>query len=224
MAAAETEVELGGEALAAAQAASDEALHRLGMLGLDPAHHTHEISVNAPISGKVLEVLVAPGEVRNDTTAPLMTIADLSSVWVTSQVSENSIRLVTIDEAVDIELLAYPGERFRGRVRRVADTVDPETRTVKVQAELDNRQGRLRPEMFARIRHGHGTRQLPCVPANAVVHGGGATWVVREKDDGGFERVRVVTGEGSGGLVPILEGLKTGDRVVVEGAALMRQR
>lgn len=68
VAAAETEVELGGEALAAAQAASDEALHRLGMLGLDPAHHTHEISVNAPISGKVLEVLVASA--RCATTPP----------------------------------------------------------------------------------------------------------------------------------------------------------
>ncbi|MCX6629796.1 MAG: efflux RND transporter periplasmic adaptor subunit, partial [Candidatus Solibacter sp.] len=217
---AEAEVELNKATLSAAQAGAEATLHRLEMLGLDPAHHTHEISINAPIAGKVLDVSVAPGELRNDTNLALMTIADLSSVWVTSQVNENSIRLVRIDELLTIELQAYPGEKFSGRVRRIADTVDPETRTVKVQAELENRGGRLRPEMFARIRHSHGVRQLACVPATAVVHGDGAAWVMVERAGGRLEQTRVDTGEAINGVIPVLAGVKQGERVVVDSDKL----
>jgi cobalt-zinc-cadmium efflux system membrane fusion protein len=78
-----------------------------------------------------LEIAVAPGEYRNDTNASLMTIADLKTVWITSNVPESRIRLIQVGERVDIELAAYPGEVFRGQVKRIADTVDPETRTIK---------------------------------------------------------------------------------------------
>ena len=220
----EADVELARAALTQVRATTEEALHRLGTLGLDPAHHTYEVSVNAPIRGKILEISLGPGELRNDTSQPLMTIADLSSVWITSEVPESSIRLVRIDEPVKIELVAYPGEKFSGRVRRIADTVAPDTRTIKVQAELDNASGRLRPEMFGRIRHSHGTRRLACVPASAVVHGQGAAWVLLENAPGRFERVRVKPGDAGNGVIPILEGLKEGDRVVVDGAVLLRER
>ncbi len=221
---AEAEVDLSRAAMSQAKVAAEESLHRLRMLGLDPARPTHEISVNAPIAGKVLDVSVAPGELRNDVNQPLMTIADLSTVWVTSQVPESSIRLVRINELLEIELLAYPNEKFRGRVRRIADTVDPETRTIKVQAELENGAGRLRPEMFARIRHSHGVHRVPCVPASAVLHGDGAAWVMVERDAGNFEKRRIETGEATNGSIPIIRGLNTGEHVVVDGAALLRDR
>jgi membrane fusion protein, heavy metal efflux system len=221
---AETDLELARSALMQSKVTAEEAMHRLTMLGLDPARHSHDITVNAPISGKVLEVSVAPGELRNDTNQPLMTIADLRSVWVTSQVPESSIRLVQIDEPLVIELVAYPGEKFQGRVRRIADTVDPETRTVKVQAELSNAGGRLRPEMFARIRHSHGVRRLPCVPVGAIVHRDGAVWVMVERSPGKLERTRITPGEAVDGIVPVLDGLRQGEHVLVDGAALLRER
>ena len=84
----------------------------------------------------MLDLSVVPGEFRNDTNAPLMTIADLSTVWVTSQVPESYIRFVQVGERVEVSLVAYPGEVFDGRVARVADVVDPQTRTIKVHAEL----------------------------------------------------------------------------------------
>ena len=67
-----------------------------------------------------------------------MTIADLSTVWVSSQVPETYIRFIQPREKVEIQLVAYPDDTFEGRVRQIADTVDPQTRTVKVHAELDN--------------------------------------------------------------------------------------
>jgi len=217
--------------LTQAQASVDEAAaelqsarYRIEGLGLKPESPTREVAVRAPISGKVLEISVAPGEYRNDTNAPLMTIVDLSTVWITSEVPENALRLITTGERIQIELAAYPDEVFEGRVRRIADTLDPQTRTVKVQAELDNRAGRLRPEMFGRIRHSHGTRSVVAVPETAVLEGSGSRTVLVERGPGRFASVPVKTGEVRKGVVPVLEGLKAGDRVVVDGAILLRSR
>ncbi|MDP2997082.1 MAG: efflux RND transporter periplasmic adaptor subunit [Bryobacterales bacterium] len=207
-----------------AEAELQSARYRIEALGLKPESPTREVAVRAPIAGKVLEISVAPGEYRNDTNAPLMTIADLSTVWVTSEVPENSLRLITLGERVQIELAAYPGEVFQGRVRRIADMLDPQTRTVKVQAELDNRAGRLRPEMFGRIRHSHGTRSLPAVPETAVLEGSGTRTVLVERGLGRFAPTTVKTGEARNGMVPVLEGLKAGERVVVDGAILLRNQ
>jgi len=219
--AAENELAQAQAALEQAEAGALEARHRLDLLGVDPARHTHEVAVRAPIAGKVLEIAVAPGEYRNDTSAPLMTIADVSTVWVSSQVPENAIRFIEVGEQVEIELAAFPGEVFRGRVRRIADVVDPQTRTVKVQAELENRQGRLRPEMFGSIRHTHGYRLLPAVPSSALVRADSETWVFLERAQGRFERVRVECGDARGDWAPVLAGLKAGDRVVSQGAVLL---
>src|SRR4029077_13204252 len=125
-------------ALEQAQAAREQALRRVTGLGLTPGDFPQEVVLRSPLAGKVLELSVVPGEFRNDTSASLMTIADLSTVWVTSQVPESSIRLVQVGERIQISLVAYPGETSYGRVSQIADTVDPQTRTVKVHAEMEN--------------------------------------------------------------------------------------
>jgi cobalt-zinc-cadmium efflux system membrane fusion protein len=169
-----------------------------------------------------MEISVAPGDYRNDTSATLMTVADLNKVWVSAEVPESSIRLIQIGEAVQVTLSAYPSEIFKGQVTRIADIVEPQTRTVKVQTELDNPGGRFRPEMFASIRHTHGSRSLPVVPTTAVVQGDGNTTVYRESAPGNFEQIPVRIGEIQDGRLPILTGLKAGDRVVVDGAVLLK--
>jgi len=194
----------------------------LSILGLNGGGFGQYVVVRSPIAGKVLDLQVVRGEFRNDTNATLITVADLSSVWVTSAIPENSIRWIERGEHVRIELAAYPGEVFTGRVMRVADTVDPQTRAVEVQTELSNRDGRLRPEMFARIRHSHGSRMLPVVPSSAVVQSGGSAWVYVARSDHEFEKVMVTVGEDVGANVPVLSGVNRGDRVVVDGAILLQ--
>jgi membrane fusion protein, heavy metal efflux system len=151
-----------------------------------------------------------------------MTIADLSTVWMAADVPESLIRLVTRGERVEIELSAYPGEVFEARVTRIADMVDAQTRTVRVQAEMRNGSGRFLPEMFGRIRHSETFRKLPVVPVGAVIQGNGRTMVFVEKGPGAFQSVEVETGRRHGDRIPILKGLKAGDRVVVDGAMLLR--
>src|SRR5262245_24566985 len=138
-------------ALETARAARYQAQRKLELLDLKPAGAgaaRQIIQVRAPVSGKVLEVNVAPGEYRNDTGTPLMTIADLSRVWISSEVPESAIRLIHVGERVGITMVAYPGEQFEGRVARIADLLDPQTRTVKVSVDMANPMRRFRPEMF----------------------------------------------------------------------------
>jgi len=203
------------------QAEVDEARKRLEMLGLEPEGNERDVVVRAPIVGKVVEIAVAPGEYRTDTAASLMTVADLRTVWVTSNIPEGSIRLVEAGEPVEIVLVAYPNETFHGRVTRIADAVDAATRTVKVHAELANPGGRFKPEMFGSISHSHGRRRVPVVPASAVIQGGRGPIVYLEKTAGVFEMVEVTVEAARNGFVPVLAGLRGGERVVAEGALLL---
>jgi len=206
------------------QAAVKQALRRLEIFGLKPDNFGQHMTITASISGKVMELSAVPGEFRNDLSASLMTIADLSSVWVSSDVPESDIRFIDPGERIDLELTAYPGEIFRGKVTRIADTVDPQTHTVKVHAELDNSRGRLRPEMFGRIRHVEGTTRMPVVPVGAVVQGEGSSVVYREVTRGVFEPVDVTLGERLGERVAIKSGLESGARVVTDGVMLLRSK
>jgi multidrug efflux pump subunit AcrA (membrane-fusion protein) len=81
-----------------------------------------------------------------------MTIADLSTVWVSAEVPEPSVRLIHVGEPVSISFLSFPDESFTGKVTRIGDVLDPQTRTLKVYVVLSNPQGRLRPEMFGSVR------------------------------------------------------------------------
>jgi cobalt-zinc-cadmium efflux system membrane fusion protein len=219
---AETAVKQAKAVLKQAEAALQQARARLELLGLQSSGFRQQIAVRAPLSGKITEMTVVAGEYRNDLSAPLMTIADLSTVWVAADVPESSIRLVKVGERFDVSLSAFPGEVFQSRVARIADTVDPQTRTVEVWAELANPQGRLRPEMFGEVRHIEDFHQVPAVPVTAVVQAQRGSMVYRELAPGKFERIDVVIGKRSGDRVPVLRGVQAGDRIVADGAMLLR--
>src|SRR5215475_11470387 len=215
-------VDLARAGVEQAEAARAQALKVVGLLGIKPDDVKPQVVVRAPLCGKVLEIGIVAGEYRNDTTAPVLTIADLRAVWMTSDVPENSIRLISVGEFVDITLDAYPDQIFSGRVARIADTLDPKTRTIKVMIELNNAGGRLKPEMFGRIRHLEGVQETPALPVGAIVQDGGKNIIYVEQGKGRFEAREVVTGRRSGGLAPIVSGARPGERVVVDGVMLLR--
>lgn len=220
--AAETTLTQAKTALKQAQAVLQQARARLELLGLKSGAFRQKIGVRAPLSGKITEMTAVAGEYRNDLSSPVITIADLSSVWVSADVPESSIRLVKVAERFDVSLAAFPGEVFQSRVARIADSVDPDTRTIEVWAELTNPQGRLRPEMFGEVRHIESFHRVPAVPATAVIQAQNRTIVYRETEKGKFQQTEVMVGKRSGNLIPVVNGLKPGNRVVVDGAMLLR--
>lgn len=212
-----------------AQAVLEQGRRKLELLGLTPGLFHQPTVVRAPISGKVLEVNVTRGEFRgavashsDTTTSPMMTVADLSTVWMFSDVPEPYIRFIRVGEPVEITLVAFPGEVFRGQVARIADMLDPQTRTLRVHVELPNPGGRFRPEMFGSIRHAGAERSLPVVPLTALVQEYGVTVVFVELTPGRFERREITIGPRTGDVVAARTGLKVGERVVVAGAMLLK--
>lgn len=205
-----------------ARSARDQARRRLELLGLTPGQSQQHIVVTAPISGKVMEVGVVEGEFRNEINTPLITITDLSRVWVTSEVPESKIRLFRVGGIARLELIAYPNETFHTRVTRIADTVDSETRTLKVNAEMENSGGKLRPDMFGSLRYSAGEVATPWIPETAVVRMNGADLVFLERAPGRFRAAPVELGNLQDGGYPVFKGLKGGDRVVTKGSIYLK--
>jgi membrane fusion protein, heavy metal efflux system len=220
--AAQTNASLTRATLDQARTGRQQASRRLDLLGLKVGESQQQIVVKAPISGKVLEMNVVEGEYRNEINAPLITIADLSHVWATSEVPESLIRHCKVGGIVDLELIAYPKEEFHGRVTRIADTVNSDTRTVKVSAELENSGGRLRPEMFGQLRYAGGSISQPWIPDSAVVRKDGKDFVFVEMEAGKFRASPVELGGAHEGGFPVTNGLKAGDRVVTKGAVYLQ--
>jgi cobalt-zinc-cadmium efflux system membrane fusion protein len=220
--AAETVVAQSKASVEQAQAARDEAIRKLDLLGLRPGAMDQRVTVKAPVSGKVVEITGASGDYRNDTNTPVMTIADLSTVWVAADIPEDRIRLIRPTETVEISMPAFPGERLTGRVRKIGDAVDPQTRTIKVRAELPNPSGRYKPEMFATIRHVQRYSVLPVIPRGALLQQQDTNTVFLERAEGEFEEVPVSVAWQDEKRVAIRSGIKAGDRVVVDGTTQLK--
>ena len=205
-----------------AEALQKQASRRLEILGLKPGQFGQKVAVAAPISGKVMEVTAVQGEFKNDTNQAVITIADLSSVWVSSDVPESSIRFIQVGERFDIELSAFPNEVFHAHVTRIADVVDPQTRTIKVRAEMDNKGGRFRPEMFGKVHHVDSMQKMPVVPSGAVMQGEAQSSVWLELSPGKFQLTKVTLANRMQDSIAIASGLKAGDRVVTVGVMILK--
>lgn len=208
--------------LAQAEAGRVQAVRRLEILGLKPGAFHERVVVRSPLSGKVLETSVVAGEYRNDTSAPLLTIADLSNIWISSDVPESSIRFCRVGGRVTVELIAFPGETFSARVTHISDTVDPQLRTIKVRAELANPSGRFRPEMSGKVHYADVTVPLPVVPEHAVLQSEGRNIVYVEESRGRFVAREIVIEKQADSNFVVRQGLKAGERIVTVGAVYLR--
>jgi membrane fusion protein, heavy metal efflux system len=191
----------------------ERATTRLRLLGIDPGLVGRPVTVRAPVSGRIIDLNVAPGEYQNDPAAVLMTVADLSSIWVTANVPEKDIQRVTVGEDAVIDFAAYPGEHFAGRVAFVGEVLMTETRTVRVRIELANPTGRLKPGMFARVTLRDKETPEIVVPTTALQVRADRSYLYVEKTPWTFERRGVEPGETLSDGICIASGLSAGERV-----------
>ena len=179
-----------------------------------------ETPIQAPIAGTVTQRRIGPGQfVSNSATEPAYTVGDLSSVWLLAQVRESEAPRITIGQSVRFNVLAYPDRTFTARVGYVASAIDPSTRRVQVRAVVDNRDGALKPEMFASVRIATGQQASGvAVPREAVIYEADTArlWVVA--DDGSVSLKQVKTGLVDGPLIQITSGLAAGEKVVTRGS------
>src|ERR1700722_17759398 len=182
-------------------------------------------TLTAPIAGVVVDRQVGPGQyLQAGNGTPVFTIADPSSVWLLANVREADAGLVKLGQSVEVLVLAYPKRAFRARVTYVAALVDSVTHRLLVRAEIENRDGALKPEMFANFRIlTAGVSESAAVPEAAVVYEGNAAhvWVVAGDDLLSLKSIR--TGRSNDGLIEVLDGLKPGERVVTKGGLFIDQ-
>lgn len=193
--------------------------------GLEASRSMNPVAtLSAPIAGVVVDRQVGPGQFLQAGGTPVFTIADPSRVWLLANVRETDSGLVRVGQSVEVRVLAYPTRVFRARVTHVAAVVDPVTHRLPVRAEIDNRDGALKPEMFANFRIlTSDATESPAVPAEAVIFEGDAAHVWVAAADGLLELRAIHTGRSNDGLVEVLDGLKAGEQVVIKGGLFIDQ-
>ncbi|MBW3508535.1 efflux RND transporter periplasmic adaptor subunit [Janthinobacterium sp. NKUCC06_STL] len=177
--------------------------------------------LRSPIAGTVIAMEGAQGGYWNDINAPVMTVADLSTVWLAANVAERDLAQVAVGQATRISVDAWPGKAFEGKVAYVGAVLDPETRTVKVRVAIDNRAGAFKPGMFAHAGFAGASRRALLVPAAAVLQSGPSTRVMVERSPLVFTPRTVQVGASHGDQVEIVSGLKAGERIVVKEGVLL---
>ena len=177
----------------------------------------------APQSGVVIERAVTPGMTVEPST-PLVTIADLSPVWVIADVYERDLARVSSGAEATVTSEAYPGAPLRGRVTYLAPEVRSETRTTEVRIEVPNPGGRLRFGMYVSVTLGDASGEELTVAKSAVqAIGPDAVVFVPEGSAGNaFRERRVTLGHANGERVGIAAGLAPGERVVTQGSFMLR--
>ncbi len=206
-----------------AAAEYERAQARLRVLGVpaDPQHRSRLLAVTAPVSGSVTTMTIARGNMINDPTQPLMTVADLSVVWVTALVAEKDLGGVARDQDVEVRLDAYPGKVLNGKVLFVSDVLDPDSRRDKLRIAFPNADTLLKPNMFATVTL-TGTQQTQVVlPTSALLMNNDRTTVFVATAPWTFERRTVQTRIDEGTTVVLESGVKAGEQVVVRGGILL---
>lgn len=183
------------------------------------------IALRAPIAGVVIARDAVVGQpVSGDTV--LATIADLSEVWFLGRVFEKDLGRLREGAAAEVQLNAYPGDRFEGALEYLGKQIDPVARTLTARVRLGNRGDKLRLGLFgaARIALGEAEKRPAAlvVPHSAVLEVAGKSVVFVRHPDDDFELHEVVVGQAALGKIEVLSGLREGENVVVEGGFTLK--
>jgi cobalt-zinc-cadmium efflux system membrane fusion protein len=212
-----------------AEAALEAVRNRLRILGRSDAEIAQfqekgRISavtqIPSPIAGTVVQRKAGPGQFLSaGGSDPVFVIGDLSTVWLIAYVRESDAPRIHVGQKADFTVLAYPNRKFEAQIDYVAAALDPVTRRLLVRATIDNREGQLKPEMFANVTvYADGGELALAVPREAVIYEGEVTrvWVAHEDHTVELRRVRL--GLSNRNMLQVVDGLKSGDQVVTKGS------
>lgn len=151
----------------------------------------------------------------------IMTLADLSRVWVIADVFEHQINWIEIGKSIELDLPAQNLYGLEGRVEFIYPTLDPVTRTLQVRLALDNPSEQLKPDMLATVRIYGGPVEAINIPVQALIQTENHNRVFVQTQQNSFERREVVVGIVTNGRAEILSGVETGEKIVTSGQFLL---
>ena len=211
------------------QTALEAARNRLRILGLtdeaisafqEKGRIDPDTTIFSPIAGTVVQRKVGPGQYVNaGASDPVFVIGNLSTVWLTAFVRETDAARVSVGQEIAFNVLALPGRPLTARIDYVSAAIDPATRRLLVRATVDNKDGLLKPEMFANVTIYSGIDHPALgVPKRALIYEGDQVrlWVAHE--DKSIELRQIKTGLINGDLVEVDGNLKPGEQIVTKGS------
>lgn len=196
---------------------------RLKTLGVPSERRSHStlLAVTAPVSGSVTTLGIARGNMINDPTQPIMTVADLSTVWVSAMVPEKDVAAVAKDLDAEVTLSAYPGRVLHGKVLFVSDVIDSDTRRDKLRIAFANSDVSLKPNMFATVTILGPKRSRVVLPTSALLMNNDRTSVFVATAPWTFERRTIEAQLEEGTTVALDSGVQPGEQVVIKGGILL---
>jgi Cu(I)/Ag(I) efflux system membrane fusion protein len=218
-----------GAATALTAGLADDTRARLELLGMAAAdleqleragRPLRAIPVRSPVAGTITERSAVEGLYVQPGTA-LFQVADLSRLWVVADVYEHELGRVKLGQAASIELAAYPGERFTGKVGFIDPALSAATRTLRVRFELRNPGQRLKPGMYGNVTVQLDRAEALVVPTDALIDTGALQYVFIARPGGTYEPRRVTTGARAGGKVELVAGVAAGEIVVTTANFLL---
>lgn len=210
--------------LARATAEATRTKARLSSYGVSGSGVTQALSLASRIDGIVVERNGNTGtEVRADVQgAPLFTVSDPTSLWVTLDVDETQLALFKVGQAIELRCAAWPDDAFTAKVLSIGESVDPASRTIKVRARVPNADRKLKAEMFVNASLQRTTEQL-VVPADAVFLRGDKSFVFVQQGPGRYERRPVSVRSSGSKQWTVTQGLSKTDQVVTGGGLYLNQ-
>lgn len=179
------------------------------------------ISIYAPQDGVVSVLPVREGMFVKP-SQKVMTLGDLSSVWLLAEVFERQSQWVEVGQDAEVKLSYIPGKSWNGKVEYIYPSLDPKTRTLKVRLRFDNPGERLKPNMYANVKiFGGAKKNTIVIPLEGLIRSGREERVILALGDGRFEAREVRAGIESGNYVEILEGVEQGEEIVISGQFLI---
>src|SRR3984957_6745029 len=215
--------------LRSSQTALEAARNKLRILGLtDDAISAFQekgridpnTTIFSPITGTVVQRKVGPGQyVNSGASDPVFVIGDLSTVWLTAFVRETDAARVSVGQEIAFNVLALPGRPLTARIDYVSAAIDPATRRLLVRATIDNKDGLLKPEMFANVTiYSAGDHRAVAVPKQALIYEGDQVRVWVAHGDKSIELRQIKPGLTNGDLVEVEGNLKPGEQIVTRGS------
>jgi cobalt-zinc-cadmium efflux system membrane fusion protein len=203
----------------------ERARQTLTMLGFDVNSASDTIPLRSPISGVVLQVGTAAGELQRslDNANAIATIADIDSVWIVGDLYPRDLGSVKTGQPAAVTVTGYSGMVLHGVIGNISDSVDPISLTLKVRVVLPNPGHKLKPDMYATIAITNQKGRAIVVPSTAIIRNGKDTFVFVMDANNKPVRRDVILGETHDTTDEVTQGLQNGDRVVSTGAELLRE-
>jgi membrane fusion protein, heavy metal efflux system len=215
--------------LRSTQTALEAARNKLRILGLtdeaitafqEKGRINPETTIFSPITGTVVQRKIGPGQYVNaGASDPVFVIGDLSTVWLIAFVRESDAAMVSVGQEISFNVLALPGRDLTARIDYVSAAIDPASRRLLARATIDNKEGLLKPEMFANVTiYSPGDHPALGVPKQALIYEGDQVRVWIAHEDKSIELRQIRAGLTNGNLVEVQGNLKPGEQIVTKGS------